>query len=115
MKDFDKVAATIPAPARPQDEVRFHTFHIKAREVPELEEVEDDDGNTSEEATGVMLTEIQSVELMLIACKKDNESVTEIAVPLVLKGDNAKAFLAPFEAAWKTAISEWMASLKTDA
>ncbi len=120
MKDFEKVTTAIPAIERPQDEVRFRDFHIRAQEVREMEEVDilDEDGEvtgTREEPTGVMLTEIKSVELMLIACKKSDDTVTEIAVPLVLNGDNAKTFLAPFETALKTAISEWMASLKTDA
>lgn len=119
MKDFEKVAAVIPAPKRPQDEVRFRDFHIRAQEVPEMVEVDvlNEGGEVigvKDEPTGVLLTEIQAVELTLIACKKGDDTVIELGVPLILKGDNARAFLAPFNSLLKTAINDWMVSLKTD-
>jgi len=107
-KDFDRVAGTLPAVVRLQDEFQYREIIFRNEEVP----VPPPKG---EESTGETTTVFKEVELRLIAVVSSDPKVDGISRNLVRKGDKGKTFRESWKRDESAAIDAWARAGDTDA
>ncbi len=108
VKDFERVAGTLPAVIRLQDEFQYREVIFSNEEIP----VPPPEG---EVATGETTTVFKEVELRLIAVVSSDPKADGISRNLVRKGDKGKTFREAWKRDEAAAVAEWIASGDTDA